>query len=71
MNTVSLFCSKLTLDKTEGTTKNGQSREMGNIEYTRHWRTTNKAQKTKKKSITTPPKTGARTKKMLNKHFNT
>ena len=39
--------SKKTLEKTEGATKNGQSRDTGNIEYTR------------KKVVTrTPPETG-------------
>jgi hypothetical protein len=42
------------LKKTEGATKNGQSRETGNIGYTRHRPKTNKTkyitQKTKKMS---------------------
>jgi hypothetical protein len=31
---------KQTLEKTEGTIKNGQSRDIGNIEHTRHSRDT-------------------------------
>jgi hypothetical protein len=39
------------LEKTEGTIKNEQSRETGNIGYTRHRTTTNKTKKTKKNTI--------------------
>jgi hypothetical protein len=44
------------LEKTEGAIKNGQSRDTGNIRYTRHRtktnKTTNTTQKTKKMSNT-------------------
>ena len=41
-------------EKTEGTIKNGQSRETGNIRYTRHMTKTNK---TKQKTQATIQKT--------------
>jgi hypothetical protein len=48
------------VEKTEGAIKNRQSRETGNIEYTRHRTKTNKTnnttQKTKKMSNTDPNK---------------
>ena len=49
----------MTLEKTEGAIKNGQSRDTGNIEHTRHMTQTNKTnttQKTKKMSNTDPTK---------------
>jgi len=49
----------MTLEKTEGAIKNGQSRDTGNIEHTRHMTQTNKTnttQKTKKMSNTDPIK---------------
>jgi hypothetical protein len=57
--------SQSKLEKTEGTTKNGQSRDTANIRHTRHKTKTNKVQKyntTQKKinrwSTQTPPNTG-------------
>ena len=38
-------CQKSTLEKSDWTTKNGQSRDIGNIACTRHRTKTNKAQK--------------------------
>ena len=50
------------LEKTEREIKNGQSRDTGNIGYTRHMTKTNKkhthtSQKTKTRSNTNPTKT--------------
>ena len=39
--------NKKTLEKTEGTIKNGQFRDTGNIEYTRHRTRTNKTKSRK------------------------
>jgi hypothetical protein len=43
------FTCRKTLEKTEGTIKNGQSRETGNIGHRRHRKKTNKTQNTAQK----------------------